>query len=263
MGMFGHNAFGHSQIKNLTAAFGALFNNLEVIRTKGAKTQTVKVPLTYASRDKAFERRTQDADLNSATKTTWPRAAFLFTGLEYDPSRKLAQNQYLAKATAGTALKAYQPAPWNLNYELYLGASSIEDGLYMIEQIVPFFNPEYSLITRDLVQLDVERNTPIVLNGVSYQDNTPDSDFGESRIIEWTLNFTIKSFIYGPVDSASKLIKHVDAPVWQFDENMNWTPSVKVGSTNEAIVEADVVPGTATPDQAHTTPTTVTEIFTS
>lgn len=246
--MLGHNAFYGECLKNLVSAFGTLFNDITIIRS-GTTTQTVNVPLTYASRDKAYIRRTQDPDTNFNMKMQFPRLAFQMVGMQYDATRKINLSQPIAHATLNT--KTFHPIPYNVEFELYLATASIEDGLQIIEQILPFFAPEYTVAMKSYSGIDLLKDIPIVLNSVTPQDNTADSEFEDFRVLEWTLSFTAKAWIGGPSNSTGKRIKEVR--IFAFDDNaMNQLPEIVVGVA--------VNPSTAKSNEVHTVDVTLTEI---
>jgi hypothetical protein len=171
--------------------------------------QTVKVPLIYASADKAYSRKTEDGSLNYNMKTVKPRMAFNLTNTEYDVDRKIQQLQYVSIQNQGesTATKLpVQPAPYNLSFDLYITTANYEDGLQIIEQILPYFNPEIVIKTKDFPTLNIFKDTPVILQGVQFQDNTPDSDYTEARDLEWTLSFVVKTYFYCPSQIGQKLI---------------------------------------------------------
>lgn len=237
--MLGHSSFYNKTIRNITGAFGALFNDMSIVRVKGAKTQTVKVPLIYAASDKAFNRRTEDPTLNFNMMGQFPKMAFLLTSFGYDPNRKKTAGQFVSKRTH----YVFSPVPYNLEFELYIGTTSIEDGLQIIEQILPWFNPEYTLTTDAFPSVDIKDDVPIILNSVTFTDPAPDSDYNEPRIIEWTLSFTAKAYLYGP-DKSRAEIKHARLKLFDklpFEEDNRFED-----------VTADVVPDTAGKDDPHT-----------
>lgn len=211
--------FYYSQMKSLLGAFGSIFNDLQIVRTVNNVSKTINVPISYASADKAFSRRVEDGDMNYNMKRVFPRMSFMLLGLEYDVERKLQPQQYTMKTVSSTtATKQLQPVPYNIEVELYIAVSNIEDGLQIVEQILPFFNPEFMIKTKDFPSLNIMRDTPIILTNVSYQDNTPDSEYTEDRDIQWTLSFSIKSYLYGQT-STGKIIKEIK--LWTFDSIEN------------------------------------------
>ena len=243
--MLGHSPFYNSSIKNYTSVFGTLFNDLAITRVKGAKSQTVKVPLQYASKDKAWSRRTEDPTANLDVSAVFPRMAFMLTGMNIDHIRKTNPTQYIAQAASLTATSSFPPIPYNFEYELYIASANIEDGLQIVEQILPFFNPEFTVTTKDIPALGLNMDVPVVLNSVNYTDNTADTDFSENRIIEWTLSFTVKGYLYGPISTDKKIIK--TTKVFIFEE-MPLTPT----EDYDELVRVKVNPSSADPDDPHT-----------
>lgn len=219
--MLNHNPFYHKVVRNTTAAFGSLFNDIEIVRVSPdtTKTQRVKVPLMYASADKAFERRNSDPTLNYNMQGIFPRLAFYLVGMSYDPERRTIPVQYASKDNSFL----YSPVPYNLDFDLYLATANIEDGLQIIEQIVPFFAPEFTLKTNAVDGIDLHYNVPIILNSVSYIDPAQDSSFADFRIIEWTLNFTAKTYFPGPTQTRNEIkntkIKMFDRLPFSDDDN--------------------------------------------
>ena len=212
---------------------------------------TVKVPLSYSSKDKAFIRQSVDPSMNYNMGRVFPALAFQMTGMEYDSSRMISQTQYTAQMTSGagaTGSLMYTPVPYNIQFELYIGANNIEDGLQCIEQILPFFSPAYIITTKDWPTLNIIKDVPIVLNSVSYTDNTPDSGFEVDRIIEWTLSFTAKAYLYGPTQAAAP-IKVVNNYL------LSGTPTIQQGT-----VDVAVIPKTAAISDAYVITTTKTEV---
>lgn len=244
--MLQNTPFYNSTIRNTTSAFGAIFNDMEITRVHGNKTQTVKVPLTYASADKAFSRRTEDPTLNFNMMQIFPRMSFYLTNLVHDTSRKVTSAQFASKDNTF----AFSPAPYNLDFDLYIATANIEDGLQIVEQILPFFNPEFTLSTNAVPSLNLKYDVPIVLNSVSYMDPAQDSDYTDFRIIEWTLSFTAKTYMLGPVRSREE-IKHAKLQIF---EDLPFGPTHLEDST------ADVVPDTANKNDPHRIDEKVTHI---
>lgn len=242
--MLGHSPYYHETIKNITAAFGTIFSDISIARVVNNTTQTVKVPLYYSSKDKAFIRQTQDPNTNYAMARVFPAMAFQLLGIQYDADRMLNPTQKIA--LAGTSVNT--PVPYNISFELYIGAANIEDGLQIIEQILPFFAPSYTITTKDWPTLNIKKDVPIDLNSVQFTDNTPDSEFTTDRILEWTLSFTAKAYLYGP-SSVAKPIKTV------INHIFSMTPEIE-----QAVVTVAVNPPTANKGDVYTITTTKTEV---
>ena len=199
--------FYHETMRNVIVAFGTLFNNIHLVRknNSGAIIQTMKVPLAYGPRQKWLTRLDADANLDSKVAITLPRLGFEIQNLSYDPSRKLNRVQRFKKVKSSSTKSnkldsQYMPVPYNLDIELYAMAKQSDDALQIVEQILPYFQPDYTLTIRDMTDMGIKRDVPIVLNSVSYEDNYR-GDMGERRAIIYTLGFTSKFYLYGPVTS--------------------------------------------------------------
>jgi len=212
--MLGNRQFYHETIRNIIVGFGTLFNDIHVVRknNSGVVTQSMKVPLAYGPKQKWLARLDQDAGLDSKVAITLPRMGFEIQNLTYDPARKLNRVQKFkkVKSSASSADKLdtqFMPVPYNLNIQLYVMAKNSDDALQMVEQILPYFQPDYTLTIKDMPEMGVARDIPIVLNSINYEDSYQ-GNYAERRAIMYTLDFTTKFYLYGPVTS-SKVIKTV------------------------------------------------------
>ena len=206
--------FYHETMRKVIISFGTLFNNINLVRknNSGIVTQTMKVPLAYGPKQKWLTRLDADASLDTKVAITLPRLGFEIQNLSYDPTRKLNRVQKFkkVKSSSDDANKLdsqFMPVPYNLDIELYAMAKNSDDALQIVEQILPFFQPDYTLTINDMADLGIKRDVPIILNSVSYEDSYR-GDYGERRAIIYTLGFTSKFYLYGPVTSA-KVIKTV------------------------------------------------------
>ena len=206
--------FYHETMRNVIVAFGTLFNNIHLVRknNSGSIIQTMKVPLAYGPKQKWLTRLDADADLSSKVAITLPRLGFEIQNLAYDPARKLNRVQKFKKvkdssANSGKLDTQFMPVPYNLGIELYAMAKQSDDALQIVEQILPYFQPDYTVTIKDMEDMGIKRDVPIILNSISYEDSYR-GDFQERRAIIYTLTFTAKFYLYGPVVS-SKVIKQV------------------------------------------------------
>ena len=206
--------FYHETVRNVIVAFGTMFNNINIVRknNSGVITQKMKVPLAYGPRQKWLTRLDADASLDSKVAITLPRLGFEIQNLSYDPGRKLNRVQKFKKVKGATTSankldSQYMPVPYNLDIELYAMAKQSDDALQIVEQILPYFQPDYTLTIKDMTDMGITRDVPIILNSVNYEDNYR-GEFGERRAIIYTLGFTTKFYLYGPVTS-QKIIKTV------------------------------------------------------
>ena len=204
--------FYHETIRNIVIAFGTIFNDIQLVRkdNSGTITQTMKVPLAYGPREKFLVRLREDADLTKQVAITLPRIGFEIKNLSYDASRKMSRVQRFKKVKGANTKQLdtqYMPVPYNLEFELYIMAKQSDDALQIVEQILPYFQPDYALTINDMADMGITRDVPIVLNSIGYEDSY-DGDFTTRRALIYTLSFTTKFYLYGPVTSA-KVIKTV------------------------------------------------------
>ena len=237
--MFGQH-FYHKQIRNTVIAFGTIFNNINIKRTdsSGNPLQTIRVPLSYAPKEKFIARLDQNANLtgdDSSVAITLPRLSFDVTGYVYDATRKLNKNQKLAvaKNTSGDTKSLntqFSPVPYDVSFELNVYTATSDDGLQIIEQILPYFQPDYTvtmIMDRDF--MDTKRDIPFVLESVDYEDSYTGALTDRRRII-YTLKFTAKIYLYGPITS-SAIIKNVEADMLANTSDANPPRSQRVTVT--------------------------------
>ena len=204
--------FYHETIRKMVVTFGTIFNNVNIVRkdNNGNIVQKMKVPLAYGPKEKFLVRLDQDANLDSKVAITLPRIGFEIQNLTYDSSRKLNRVQKFKKvkgANSNQLDSQYMPVPYNLDFELYAMAKQSDDALQIVEQILPYFQPDYTVTINDMADMGIKRDVPIILNSISYEDSYR-GDFAERRAIIYTLTFTAKFYLYGPVTS-DKVIKTV------------------------------------------------------
>jgi hypothetical protein len=214
--MIGKNYYNEG-IRKLTIAFGQLFNNIIIENTSstGAVTKRIRVPLAYAPKEKFLVRLEQQANLQGDREVaiTLPRLGFEITGLSYDSTRKLTKMQKTVRVKSNEDGKKlnfnYTPVPYNISFSLYSFTATAENGLQIVEQILPFFQPDYTVSIRVIPEMNLIRDVPIILNGVQYED-TYNGEFTQRRAVIYTLNFTAKTYIYGPMSNQG-IIKTVQA----------------------------------------------------
>ena len=214
--MIGKNYYNEG-IRKLTIAFGQLFNNIIIENTSstGAVTKRIRVPLAYAPKEKFLVRLEQQANLQDDREVsiTLPRLGFEITGLQYDATRKLTKMQKTVRVKSNEDGKKlnfnYTPVPYNISFSLYSFTATAENGLQIVEQILPFFQPDYTVSIRVLPEMNLVRDVPIILNNVNYED-TYNGEFTQRRAVIYTLSFTAKSYIYGPMSNQG-IIKTVQA----------------------------------------------------
>lgn len=210
--MLNGSVFYHGTLRKTIVAFGRLFSDIRIARqnNEGIVEQTVHVPIAYAPKEKWLVRIDSDPGLNQNAYTTLPRMSFEILGYTYDPVRKVSRmNQILCKEgtsdTNPNAKTVYVPAPYNVEINLYVLTKTQEDGMQIIEQILPTFNPEYTLSINAIPEMDIVQDIPIILNSITVQDDY-DGDFMTRRFVTHTLSFTVKTNFYGPVSQGGVIL---------------------------------------------------------
>ena len=194
--------FYNEILRKTIISFGTLFNGL-TIKQEGS---TVKVPLAYGPTQKFLARLEQAPNLSQATQISLPRMSFEFTGMTYDSSRKVTTTQTIAVKNPddGTDIKkVFMPVPYNMQFELAIMCKLNDDALQLVEQILPFFQPQYNLTINLVSLINEKKDVPVVLENITMQDEY-EGDFTSRRVLYYTLRFTAKTYLFGPVTSASK-----------------------------------------------------------
>lgn len=200
--------FYHEILRRTVVSFGSLFNEISIKHTdnSGNVKSVIKVPLAYGPTQKFLARLEQSPDLNKPVQITLPRMSFEFTGLTYDPTRKSTTTQtFIAKsAVDGTETKkVYLPVPYNMQFELSIMCKLNDDALQIIEQILPFFQPSYSMTIELVDIINEKRDIPVILENITMQDDY-EGNFTTRRVLIYTLRFTAKTYLFGPVSSATR-----------------------------------------------------------
>lgn len=218
--MLNGNVYYHGSIKKAIVAFGRLFSDVYIDRKQGdtvtgTTLQRLQVPISYAPKEKWIVRVEQQVDIeNNTTMVTLPRMSFEINGYSYDPSRKLNRMQQIkTDAASSTKPTVYTPVPYNLDISLYVVTKTQEDGMQIIEQILPTFSPEYTLQVNMVPEMGITMDVPVVLNNISVVDEY-DGSFTDRRYVTHTLNFEMKLNLYGPV-TGQGVITQVNANVGQ------------------------------------------------
>ena len=194
--------FYNEILRRTIISFGTLFNGITV-KQEGS---VLRVPLGYGPTQKFLARLNQTPDLNKATAITLPRMSFEFTGLTYDPSRKVTTTQQFTvkDPNDGTETKkSYMPVPYNMQFELAIMCKLNDDALQITEQILPYFQPAYNVTVTLVETIKEKRDIPIVLENITMQDDY-EGDFDKRRVLLYTLRFTAKTYLFGPVADATK-----------------------------------------------------------
>ena len=206
------NYFYNATTKKYIALFGTMFNKISIVRddpNTGDSVQRMVVPISYGPYQKFLARVNQDPGLNRKTAITLPRMSFEITNIEYDGSRKINSTRKIAGQTNNGSNKSFQyvGSPFNLSFTLSIMTKYAEDGTQILEQILPFFKPEWTFTVKLIDNLD-PIDIPLVLNSVNMED-VYEGDFETRRSLLWTLNFTMKGWYFGPQREGS-VIKFID-----------------------------------------------------
>ena len=201
----------HEIIRKTIVSFGTLFNAISIRHddSSGNTYSELKVPLAYGPSQKFLARLEQQADLNKPVGITLPRMSFEMNNVSYDSSRKTGVTQTFKASDGNNVKKVFMPVPYNIGFELNILSKLNDDALQIIEQILPYFQPSFNL-TVDLVKsIGEKRDIPIVLDSINFQDDY-EGDFSTRRALIYTLGFTAKTYLFGPVaESSEGLIKKV------------------------------------------------------
>lgn len=210
------NYFYNKTTRKYVALFGTIFNQLKIQRynNDGSVQQSMIVPLSYAPFQKILSRVVENPDLLNSTRPaiTLPRMSFEITNIQYDPSRKIASTQKMRKEQKAENESSrnfvYSSVPYNLDFSLYIMAKYNEDATQLMEQILPFFTPDWTFTAKMVPDLD-PLDIPVILNSITTED-LYEGDFNERQSILYTLNFTMKGYYFGP-EKQRKIIKFIDA----------------------------------------------------
>ena len=200
--------FYNEILRRTIIGFGTLFNSISIKQSGGdTDASVIRVPLAYGPTQKFLARLTQSPDLNKATSLSLPRMSFEFTGLTYDPSRKVTTTQKIVVQNPDSSTpdekKVYMPVPYNMQFELAVMCKLNDDALQIVEQILPYFQPSYNLSVNLVGSINEKRDIPVILENITMQDDY-EGDFESRRVLLYTLRFTAKTYLFGPSAAATK-----------------------------------------------------------
>lgn len=236
--MLGHNFF-HDTIRKYVSGFGTLFNDIKLSRTNrlGQVIETIEVPLTYGPRDKFVTRLQQDPDLAAATAISLPRISFELVRMQYDPGRMTpAINKMTGLSRPEKVNTVFEYVPYDFQFSVNVYTKTNEDGVRIVEQILPFFVPQFTPTMQLLDDPVVKMDTPIILGGVNTSD-VYDGAFDQRRVLVHTLDFILKGVVIGPViERPLILTANTNIRIDEYDE--------AIGSSNDYIYETvSITPG--------------------
>lgn len=244
--MFGDH-FYNERVRKSVAIFGAMFNNLYIIRKKGSTTyDQMKVPLAYAPQRKFLERiaemnNGEDNERQLAIKL--PRMSFEIVNMQYDPQRQLPKMNTICKPgeTPGTGKNFYTPTPYIISFELSIYAKQHDDALQVVEQILPYFAPQYTLSVKPVDGVDIVEDVPVILQSVVFSDDF-EGAMESRRTIIYTLQFDMKVNFYGPKADDTAIINRIDIDLYNMDgdspRDSDYVETIKL-STDPSPVSPD------------------------
>ena len=253
--MFG-TYFYHKRVRSAVSVFGSLFNNLFVLRknSAGETISQVKVPLSYAPKRNFISRLEsmnsgEQAERRVAIKL--PRMSFEITSITYDNTRQLNKMNSLNKVLSGSTVsrqKIFSHTPYNINFDLNIYAKSQDDALQIVEQIFPFFTPQYTVTVKPFSNItDLTEDVPITLTSTNFSDDF-EGAIEQRRTIIYTLSFEMKVNFYGPLNTG-KVIREVSNNIFIIDsasggdyiktQNITPTPSGVSADSDYGFNEVD------------------------
>jgi hypothetical protein len=231
------NYFYHEILRKTIVAFGTLFNDIKIKHkdNAGDDFSIITVPIAYGPVQKFLARIEQVPDLRKRVAITLPRMAFEMTGISYDPSRKSSTMQTFKALDGNEITKAFMPVPYNVNFRLSIMSKLNEDALQVVEQILPYFQPHLNL-TVDLVSsIGEKRDIPMILERISMDDQY-EGDFTSRRILIYTLDFTAKTYLFGPIgNGGDTLIKQVQVDYYSKTDRVNASRELRYTAEPRAI----------------------------
>ena len=252
--MLGNAHFYNRTIRKIVVGFGTMFNDILLTRySKDGATahEITKVPLNYGAKEKYLVRINSDPSLTKSIATTVPRMSFNLDGLSYDSSRKQQTTMHNFGFSSGSFKTQYAPIPYNFDFSLSIYVRNTEDGTQILEQILPFFTPDFTITMDFIASMDQKYDMPVILNSVTPEVDY-EGDFMNTRLIIWNLSFTAKAYIWPPVKAPTgKMITQANVNIYTDSTNLdaqkvyvNFATGKGVYTTGEDVfVEARDVTG--------------------
>lgn len=234
-------------LRKIVTGFSDLFSNITLVRYNPDDTEQERflVPIAHATKELYVMRLQADPDLDKKVQMTLPRLSFEMNGMTYDASRKQNTNIKNFAQTDTGAKSQYMPVPYNLDFSLYLYVRNIEDGTQVIEHILPYFTPDYTIKINLIPEMGIIKEVPIILNTTEYEINYEGDRESDTRMIIWTLNFTAKAYLYRDMSSTG-LIKHAITNIYNKENNKLMVRIDDVVTPNTANVNSSWIDVTTT-----------------
>lgn len=223
-------------IRKLTVAFGNLFNDIKLVRYNPdlSEAERFVIPIAYATKERYVMRLEDDYNLDKKIQVALPRFSYEMTGMKYDATRKQNTNTRNFAQTSNGVIGQYNPVPYDFDFKLYLYVRNIEDATQVLEHIIPYFTPDYTIKLNLVPEMGIIKEVPIVFKDATHEILYEGPRDQETRMVIWTLSFTVKGFIYGK-SSTTNVIRHTVTNIY---ENV----------LNDDIVEFTIDPSTGIGD---------------
>ena len=220
-------------IRKITTAFGDVFNGITLVRYNPDQTEQERflVPLAYSSKEKYVMRLQDDPNLDKKVQMTLPRMSFEMNGLRYDASRKLNTNTKNFAQTNTGLISQYNPVPYDFDFSVYLYVRTVEDGQQLIEYILPFFTPDYTIKVNLIPEMGIIKEIPITIKDTNYEVDYESDREGTTRMIIWTLNFTVKGFVFGQSSSTG----YIRSSITNFLQDLTYNDNVLFNMSNTGV----------------------------
>lgn len=197
-------------IRKLVVAFGNLFNDIKLVRYNPdlSEAERFLIPIAYATKERYVMRLEDDLDLDKKVQVALPRFSFEMTGMNYDSSRKQISNIRNFAQTNNGVLGQYNPVPYDFDFSLYLYVRNIEDATQVLEHILPYFTPDYTMKINMIPEMGIVKEVPVIFKDAEHEIIYEGDRNQETRMIIWTLRFTVKGFIFGKTSGPIKIIEN-------------------------------------------------------
>jgi hypothetical protein len=214
--------------------------------------ERITVPISYSGNENFAQRLLGNPDIPTAVQIKLPRMSFEMTGISYDPSRKISSfNEECATLADGSRSTVQSPTPYNIMFELNIYVRNMEDGTQIIEQILPYFNPDYTLAMTYVDEMNLVKNTPIILDEITHS-NGFEGDRETVRYVNWRLTFTMKTYMYGPVNDSRSIIRQVNANTYGIPISVDFADAPDYrANTSRMMITVTPDPPNANPDDAY------------
>jgi hypothetical protein len=227
------SVFYNKMIRKTTVAFGDIFTDISCVRYNpdGTEQERFVVPIDYATKELYVMRLEGDPNLDKKVQMTLPRMSYEMNGLSYDSSRKQITNMKNFFQDGSLVNSNYTPVPYNFDFSLYLYVRNIEDGNQIIEHILPYFAPDYTVKLNMIPEMGVVKEVPVILNSANYEVTYEGDRDSDTRMVIWTLNFTVKSFIFGATSTAGLITTSITNIYQDIQYNTNVVFNLNSGGT--------------------------------